>query len=172
MNAVVVQHPNSTSFRALPRIATEVRRLQADALWITLNEDSATGLQNFTPDLVREFHGLVDDLQCGRFGVAPLHYAVVQSAHPEYFSMGGDLRFFRDCIQRRDAVPHTRQRGGHMHRGGRLARPAFFVPDDDNMGHETLLQLPVVAGQYAQNAGLESRSILRMPVGIRLISAA
>jgi hypothetical protein len=40
------------------------------------------------------------------------------------------------------------------------------------MGHETLLQLPVVAGQYAQNAGLESRSILRIPVGIRLISAA
>ena len=31
MNAVVVQHPNSTSFRALPRIATEVRRLQSSA---------------------------------------------------------------------------------------------------------------------------------------------
>lgn len=104
MNAVVVQHPNSTSFRALPRIASDVRRLQSDALWITLHQDSATGLQNFTPDLVREFHGLVEDLRHGRFGVAPLHYAVVQSAHPEYFSMGGDLRFFRDCIQRRDAV--------------------------------------------------------------------
>ena len=104
MNAVVVQHPNATAFRSNPRISTEVRRLQADVLWVTLHKDLATGLQNFTPDLVREFQGLADDLQSGQFGMAPLHYAVVQSAHPEYFSMGGDLRFFRDCIQRRDAT--------------------------------------------------------------------
>lgn len=102
MNAVVVQHPNSHAFRGHPRLETEVRRLRADALWITLHKDAATGLQNFTPDLVSEFHGLVEDLQYGRF--PSLGYAVIQSADPEYFSMGGDLRFFRDCIQRRDAT--------------------------------------------------------------------
>jgi DSF synthase len=102
MNAVVVQHPNSLAFRARPRLETEVRRLQADALWITLHKDAATGLQNFTPDLVGEFQGLVEDLQYGR-SPSP-GYAVIQSADPEYFSMGGDLRFFRDCIQRRDAL--------------------------------------------------------------------
>lgn len=102
MNAVVVQHPNSPAFCTGTRVDTEVRRLQSDTFWITLRKDAATGLQNFTPDLVREFQGIADDLQHGR--IAALRYAVVQSADAEYFSMGGDLRFFRDCIQRRDAV--------------------------------------------------------------------
>ena len=104
MNAIVLQHPQLTALRSQPRVTTQVRRLQADALWITLDKDGATGLQNFTPDLVNEFRGLIDDLQDRRLHEPPLHYAVVQSAHPDYFSMGGDLRFFRDCIQRRDAV--------------------------------------------------------------------
>ena len=45
----------------------------------------------------------MDELQ-DRRAATPLNYAVVQSADPAYFSMGGDLRFFRDCIQRRDAA--------------------------------------------------------------------
>ena len=102
MNAVVVQHPNSLALRNKPRLTTEIRRLHADALWITLHKDAATGLQNFTPDLVGEFRQLVEDLQYERSASAG--YAVVQSADPDYFSMGGDLRFFRDCIQRRDAL--------------------------------------------------------------------
>lgn len=102
MNAVVLQHPNS-SLRNIPRVSTHVRPLKADALWIMLDKDGSTGLQNFTPDLVHEFQALIDDLQHPLANVAPLHYAVVQSAHPDYFSMGGDLRFFRDCIQRREA---------------------------------------------------------------------
>ena len=103
MNAVVLQHPNVNFPRASSRISTQVRHLHADALWMTLAKDSATGLQNFTPALVQEFRALVDNLQ-DRRAAAPLHYAVVQSADPGYFSMGGDLRFFRDCIQRRDAA--------------------------------------------------------------------
>ena len=103
MNAIVLQHPNVSSPRSAPRISTQVRRLRADALWITLARDGATGLQNFTPALVQEFRGLVDELQ-DRRTATPLNYAVVQSADPAYFSMGGDLRFFRDCIQRRDAA--------------------------------------------------------------------
>jgi DSF synthase len=104
MNARVLQHPNSASPRHLPRLSTQVRHLRADALWITLGRDRATGLQNFTPDLVQEFRGLVDDLHDRRQSQPLPHYAVVQSADPDYFSMGGDLRFFRDCIQRRDAA--------------------------------------------------------------------
>ena len=103
MNAIVLQHPNVNSPRTASRISTQVRRLRADALWITLARDGATGLQNFTPALVQEFRGLVDELQ-DRRAATPLNYAVVQSADPAYFSMGGDLRFFRDCIQRRDAA--------------------------------------------------------------------
>ncbi len=104
MNAIVLQHPHLTALRSQPRVTTQVRRLQADALWLTLDRDSTTGLQNFTPDLVNEFRGLIDDLQDRRLREPALHYAVVQSADPDYFSMGGDLRFFRDCIQRRDAA--------------------------------------------------------------------
>jgi len=103
MNAVVLQHPNVNAPRPSSRISTQVRRMQADALWITLAKDSATGLQNFTPALVHEFRGLVDELQ-DRRSATPLNYAVVQSADADYFSMGGDLRFFRECIQRRDAA--------------------------------------------------------------------
>ena len=102
MNAVVVQHPNYPVFCAGTRVDTEIRRLQSDTFWITLRKDTATGLQNFTPELVREFQGIADDLQYGR--TTAFRYAVVQSADAEYFSMGGDLRFFRDCIQRRDAA--------------------------------------------------------------------
>ena len=104
MNAVVLQHPYLSIPRPASRLSVETRRLQADALWITIGRDAATGLQNFTPALVQEFHGLVDGLQARRPREAAPNYAVVQSADPGYFSMGGDLRFFRDCIQRRDAA--------------------------------------------------------------------
>lgn len=104
MNAIVLQHPHSASQRPQPRLSTQVRRLQADALWINLDRDAATGLQNFTPNLLQEFRDLIDGLQARRPGERPLHYAVVQSAHPGYFSMGGDLRFFRECIRSGDAA--------------------------------------------------------------------
>ncbi|MFD2271570.1 crotonase/enoyl-CoA hydratase family protein [Undibacterium arcticum] len=32
----------------------------------------------------------------------PIHYAVMRSEHPDYFSLGGDLNYFRDCIRRQD----------------------------------------------------------------------
>jgi len=32
----------------------------------------------------------------------PIHYVVLQSAHPEYFSLGGDLAYFRECIRQQD----------------------------------------------------------------------
>ena len=39
MNAVVLQHPNVNAPRPSSRISTQVRRMQADALWITLAKD-------------------------------------------------------------------------------------------------------------------------------------
>ena len=103
MNAVVLQNPHLNTPRPASRLSLENRRLRAEALWITIGRDQATGLQNFTPTLVQEFHGMVDGLQSRRPRDAAPNYVVVQSADPGYFSMGGDLRFFRDCIQRRDA---------------------------------------------------------------------
>jgi DSF synthase len=102
MNAVVLQHPQFASMRPQSRLSTETRVLRADALWITLGKDADTGLQNFTPALVQEFRGLLAGLHDRRNATPVPDYLVVQSADPAYFSMGGDLRFFRDCIQRRD----------------------------------------------------------------------
>lgn len=103
MNAIVLQHRHAST-RPQSRLSTEVRRLRADALWITLGKDAETGLQNFTPALVQEFRGLLDGLHDSRHLSTTPGYVVVQSADAAYFSMGGDLRFFRDCIQRRDVA--------------------------------------------------------------------
>lgn len=103
MNAIVLQHPHASP-RPQSRLSTEVRRMRADALWITLGKDADTGLQNFTPALVQEFRSLLDGLHGQRDPAEAPGYVVVQSADPAYFSMGGDLRFFRECIQRRDAA--------------------------------------------------------------------
>ncbi len=104
MNAIVLPHPHIANARAQSRLSTEVRRMRAEALWITLGRDAATGLQNFTPELVREFSELIEELHASRKHRPLPQYAVVQSADPGYFSMGGDLRFFRECIERRDAA--------------------------------------------------------------------
>jgi DSF synthase len=103
MNAIVLQHRHASP-RPQSRLSTEVRRLRAEALWITLGKDAETGLQNFTPALVHEFRGLLDGLHDRRHLSTAPDYVVVQSADPAYFSMGGDLRFFRECIQRRDTA--------------------------------------------------------------------
>ncbi len=92
--------------RPMPRVTTEVRQLAERTLWIDVAPD-ANGVHNFTPALVEEFHALIEQLRipaavAGAIGHPP-PYAVIRSRHPTYFSQGGDLRFFLDCIRRRDA---------------------------------------------------------------------
>lgn len=92
------------------RITAETRKLAAPAQWLRFVPDCKSGLQNFTPALVAEFQDILDGM------IRPLNlvsalpganesprYTVVQSGHPDYFSVGGDLRFFHDCIETRDA---------------------------------------------------------------------
>lgn len=82
------------------RVSTHLRQLAMPVQWSVFGPDPVTGLQNFTPDLVAEFQSLVDGMHAAASaGAEPIHYSVVQSRHPEYFSVGGDLRFFRECIQ-------------------------------------------------------------------------
>src|SRR3546814_10780473 len=78
MNAIVLPHPQLGTHRPQPRLSTEVRSLRKHALWITLHRDTATGLQNFTPDLVQEFRSLVEDLHDDRQRRPLPPYAVVQ----------------------------------------------------------------------------------------------
>jgi DSF synthase len=80
----------------------------ASTLWITLPEAVDGEPPHFSPSLLRSLMGILHSLKSR--GVAwpatgamqPVHYSVLKSAHPDYFSLGGDLALFRDCIARRD----------------------------------------------------------------------
>lgn len=100
-----MQHVLNNANRTTARVSTQIRPLAERTLWINVAPD-ANGVHNFTPALVEEFHALIDEMRipaavAGAIGHPP-PYAVIQSAHPTYFSQGGDLRFFLDCIKRRD----------------------------------------------------------------------
>lgn len=107
MNAVELTSAITESL-STSRISTEMTRSKVNTLWITLNQDPKGGPQNFTPALLAEFHAMMQTLKAsaGHWShdgqQLPFHYAVMQSNHPEYFSLGGDLSHFRTCINERN----------------------------------------------------------------------
>ena len=80
----------------------------ADTLWITMNKNPEGGCQNFSLPLLGSLRGLLhtvrkDNATWRHNGLSrPVHYAVLKSAHPDYFSLGGDLKHFRSCIESQD----------------------------------------------------------------------
>ena len=93
----------------LPRLLDAHYQASDDhTLWLTLPESIDGGPPYFAPALLHELRDVLQGLQAR--GVAwpvngalqPVHYVVLRSAHPEYFSLGGDLSHFRACIERRD----------------------------------------------------------------------
>jgi len=79
-----------------------------NALWITLPKPAEGTAPYFSPALLHDLLGLLQSLKskgaawrCNG-ALRPVHYAVLKSAHPDYFSLGGDLAHFRECIRRRD----------------------------------------------------------------------
>lgn len=103
------------NFAAQPQILHESNRIEANfdaglinTLWITMARDPAGGRQNFSLPLLNGLHELLaavknDDVTWRHQGQAkPVHYAVLRSGHPDYFSLGGDLEHFRSCIARQD----------------------------------------------------------------------
>lgn len=91
-----------------PNRITADFRPSTDALWITMNRDPEGGCQNFTLPLLDGMRTLLQSLQQDRAmwrhngEQKPVHYAVLKSGHPDYFSLGGDLAHFRSCIEARD----------------------------------------------------------------------
>ena len=90
------------------RVATSIRNLAAPTLWIGFGPSTPGGVHNFTPELIGELDSTIDQIYQAQPPVPRLHrdspaYAVIQSHDPNYFSQGGDLAFFLDCIRRRDA---------------------------------------------------------------------
>lgn len=100
---------SGTTPRFRRRVVAERREDDPTVQWVRFSPDPDTGLQNFTPDLVGEFQHLIDSMTrpalvpSSGTAVEPPRYTVVQSTHPDYFSVGGDLSFFRACIGRGDA---------------------------------------------------------------------
>lgn len=90
------------------RVATDIRRSPAPALWLTMHPDGASGVHNFTSSLLAELRGVIDALRRtgGTWDLAwpptEVGYLVVRSSDPEYFSVGGDLQHFRACIDAGD----------------------------------------------------------------------
>lgn len=93
----------------LSHVAANFRANEHNALWLTMAESAVGRSQNFTPELLHDVFALNSAIHAN--GVAwvsngarqPIHYVVLQSAHPDYFSLGGDLGHFRDCIRRQDS---------------------------------------------------------------------
>ena len=80
----------------------------ANTLWVTMKQNIAQPAHNFSLPMLHELRDVTRRLQGGASRwhhdglIEPVNYAVLRSGHPDYFSLGGDLRLFRTCIQNRD----------------------------------------------------------------------
>lgn len=79
-----------------------------NTLWITLSKSVGDDVPCFSLLRLQEMIALLQRMKLSGVtwpsrGIAqPVHYAVIKSAHPDYFSLGGDLAHFHSCIQRGD----------------------------------------------------------------------
>jgi DSF synthase len=92
---------------AQPRISTQFKADQK-ALVVTMTKALAGEPQNFSLSLLNDLCELCKSVRDGEGtwlangALQPINYIVLQSANPEYFSLGGDLAYFRECIESGD----------------------------------------------------------------------
>lgn len=91
------------------RIATHFKPGVRNSLWLSMVRAETGRNQNFSLELLQECSVLYKRMQANNGcwvangALQPIHYAVMRSEHPDYFSLGGDLNHFRECIRLRDA---------------------------------------------------------------------
>lgn len=96
-------HLESTQAHSANQVFAEFDIAKVNTLWVTMKKNNS-GIQNFSLPLLAELSSMLQTIKSNNgqwhhaAGFAPIHYAVMQSEHPEYFSLGGDLNHFRDCI--------------------------------------------------------------------------
>jgi len=101
--------PEFVSPLQLSRIATDFKVNQHNTLWITMTQSPLGRTHNFSRDLLQDVCTLHKSIHA--YGIAwvsngakhPIDYAVLRSEHPDYFSLGGDLAYFMECIRERNA---------------------------------------------------------------------
>jgi DSF synthase len=90
------------------RVAAQFERGSSNVLWGTMAKAAAGERQNFSLPMLHGLHELIDSVRDNAAHWAcdgelwPVHYMVLRSGHPDYFSLGGDLAHFRSCIARKD----------------------------------------------------------------------
>ena len=70
------------------------------AVWFRMHGEPRP---SFTPTLLREMQDLFDFIRQVDDAVMPVRYLVAASAVPGVYNLGGDLAYFRRCIEARDA---------------------------------------------------------------------
>jgi len=75
-----------------------------DTLWVSL-QPAPGRPHNFSLALLSGFERLLDQMEESRWHWRNerLRYVVLESGHPRYFALGGDLAFFQACIATGDA---------------------------------------------------------------------
>lgn len=104
----------------LPQVASAASELvqtrfdrMSSALWVSMVPRERKP-HNFSREMLASLQTLTehfDDLGPRwetEAGDEPVHYVVLRSLHPEYFSLGGDLAYFLECIRSRDPNPLRR----------------------------------------------------------------
>lgn len=87
------------------RIATSFRGSPHNTLWIAMTQAHPRAVQNFSPELLHDLGNLYSRIRDGGMmwpgagAGQPIDYLVLKSTHPDYFSLGGDLAHFRECIR-------------------------------------------------------------------------
>ena len=91
------------------RVIAEFDDKPANVLWVTMRRSLESRNQYFSIPLLNDMRDLLQLLRNNSVtwtadgAVKPVHYAVLKSEHPDYFSLGGDLGHFHACIQQRDS---------------------------------------------------------------------
>lgn len=104
MNAVNLYQSEPTAFQIDIRFDVNAN----NTLWLTLPAATNGGPPHFSRPLLDELLALLQTIKQrgvtwpSNGALQPIHYIVMKSAHPEYFSLGGDLAYFHDCIDRGD----------------------------------------------------------------------
>lgn len=96
------------NYSSYSHIDLQFDKSTANTLWVTMKKNIAQPAHYFSLPLLHELRDVGRRLQAGASRwhhdglVEPVNYAVMRSGHPDYFSLGGDLRLFRACIKNRD----------------------------------------------------------------------
>ena len=104
MNALNLFQHDATSFHVEARFDVK----ENNTLWITLPSSRDGGPPYFSRPLLDELMALLQSIKQrgvtwpANGAMQPIHYVVMKSAHAEYFSLGGDLAHFHECITRGD----------------------------------------------------------------------